>query len=415
MADIHTILVGQSGGPTAAVNASLAGVISAARKAQIHILGIRYGIEGLLDGHEPIDLTETLPTKRDLELLARTPSSYLGSCRYKLPDMYENPSDYEQLFKYFDERQADGVLYLGGNDSMDTIDKLSAYGAQHQLPQRFVGVPKTIDNDLMEIDHTPGYGSAAKFVATCVSEIARDSSVYDLKSATVVEIMGRDAGWLAASAALASAPELPCPDLILLPERPVTAEALCKRVRELLERKNTVVIASSEELHTPEGVPLSEAGAGSVTTDAFGHKASLSGTSRYLASAIQNKLHVKTRAVELSTLQRSASHCASACDLKEAYKLGAAGVNAVLAGKTGVMTTLVRDSDLPYATHLETVAVSKVANKIRTMPDALISEDGMNVTQAYLDYARPLISGEVSQLTIDGIPAHIAALDPLEA
>lgn len=406
----RTVLVGQSGGPTAAINASLAGVIACAREAGAHTLGMRYGVEGLLAGRT-VDLDAAVPDARTLELLALTPASYLGSCRYKLPDAAADEAPYQKLFALFGELGVDAVLYIGGNDSMDTISKLAAYGAKMQSPIRFVGVPKTIDNDLMATDHTPGYGSAAKFIATAVGEIARDASVYDLKSVEVVEIMGRNAGWLAAASALASAPELPCPDLVLLPEVPQTEERITERVADLLPRKNTVVIAASEGVRNAEGKLLCEAGSAKAAKDAFGHEAALSGTCRYLAGVLKRELGVKCRATELSTLQRAASHCASATDLAEARDLGAAAVRAAFSGATGIMCTIERLSSLPYLTKIGTVAIADVANEERTVPASMIAEDGMHMTDAYLRYARPLIEGEPHPLYVDGMPFRLSALD----
>ena len=406
----RTVLVGQSGGPTAAINASLAGVIACAREAGAHTLGMRYGIEGLLEDRT-VDLDAAAPDAKALELLALTPASYLGSCRCKLPDYQEDEAPYQKLFALFDELSVDAVLYIGGNDSMDTISKLSAYGAEKESPIRFVGVPKTIDNDLMATDHTPGYGSAAKFIATAVGEIARDASVYDLKSVEVIEIMGRNAGWLAAAAALASSPELPCPDLVLLPEVPQTEERIVERVASLLEHKNTVVIAASEGVRDASGKLLCEAGGAKAAKDAFGHEVALSGTCRYLAGVLKRELHVKTRGTELSTLQRAATHCASATDLAEAKSLGAAAVRAAFAGSTGIMCTIERVSSLPYQTKIGTVAIADVANEERTVPASMIAADGMHVTDAYLRYARPLIAGEPHPLYVDGMPLRLPALD----
>ena len=222
MTDEKCVLVGQSGGPTSAINASLAGVISAGMDAGARVVGMRYGIQGFLDGRS-VELSRSFGDPRDLELLRDTPSSWLGSCRYKLPDPADDEATYQRLFDRFREVGADAVLYIGGNDSMDTIAKLGAYGREYGSPIRFIGVPKTIDNDLVQTDHTPGYGCAARFVATAMREIACDANVYDLKSVTFVEIMGRDAGWLAASSALAN------PDLILLPEAPLASQGCLPR------------------------------------------------------------------------------------------------------------------------------------------------------------------------------------------
>lgn len=405
----NTVLVGQSGGPTAAINASLAGVVDAARAAGLHAVGMRYGIQGLLDGRT-VDLDERLASLAQLELLSHTPSSYLGSCRYKLPDPSTDETPYRTLFKRFSELDACAVLYIGGNDSMDTIAKLSRYGKATGSKIRFVGVPKTIDNDLILTDHTPGYGSAAKFIAATVDELACDADVYDLKSVTFVEIMGRDAGWLAASAALAGEAGGHAPDLVLLPEVPLDEQNLLQRIADLLDKKNTVVVAVSEGVRTADGTLVCEHAGSTARLDAFGHAAALSGTSRYLADLAKRELGCKTRAVELCTTQRCAAHLASQTDLTEAAGLGARGVNAALEGASGVMSVLVRTSNTPYEVRYELVDVNRVANAVKAVPEEMISEDGMGVAEAYLRYARPLIAGEPSLLFVGGVPAHVAPL-----
>ena len=395
MAAEKCVLVGQSGGPTAAINASLAGVFSATRAAGLRSIGMRYGIQGFLDGRT-VDLDATLPDERSLALLRNTPASWLGSCRYKLPDPTEDEAVYQRLFKRFEEVGAEAVLYIGGNDSMDTIAKLGAYGRAHGSAVRFIGVPKTIDNDLVGTDHTPGYGSAARLVATAVEEIARDADVYDLKSVTFVEIMGRDAGWLAASSALAD------PDLVLLPEVPLVEDALVARLEALLAEKNTIVVGVSEGVRTPEGELICERAAAPGTgVDEFGHLATLSGTGRYLASMVKERLGCKTRAVELSTFQRCASYIASEVDLQEAFDLGALGVSAALAGETVKMCALERLSDEPYETRTTLVDVLSVANKVKGVPREWISADGMGVTEQLLAYVIPLI---------DELPPQLAPL-----
>ncbi len=405
----NTVLVGQSGGPTAAINASLAGVVDAARAAGLHAVGMRYGIQGLLDGRT-VDLDERLASPAQLELLSHTPSSYLGSCRYKLPDPSTDETPYRTLFKRFSELDACAVLYIGGNDSMDTIAKLSRYGKATGSKIRFVGVPKTIDNDLILTDHTPGYGSAAKFIAATVDELACDADVYDLKSVTFVEIMGRDAGWLAASAALAGEAGGHAPDLVLLPEVPLDEQNLLQRITDLLDKKNTVVVAVSEGVRTADGTLICERADSTARLDAFGHAAALSGTSRYLADLAKRELGCKTRVVELCTTQRCAAHLASQTDLSESAGLGACGMNAALEDASGVMSALVRTSNTPYEVRYELVDVNRVANAVKAVPEEMISEDGMGVAEAYLRYARPLIADEPSLSFVGGVPAHVAPL-----
>ena len=385
---IRRLLVGQSGGPTAAINASLAGVVETARALGIKTLGMRHGVEGLLE-EDVVDLDLTLPTAAHLQLLRQTPASYLGSCRFKLPDM---------------------ILYIGGNDSMDTISKLAAYGEATGSSVRFIGVPKTIDNDLEGIDHTPGFGSAAKFIATSVAELARDASVYDLDNVLVVEIMGRDAGWLAASSVLARQDGLGAPHFILTPEAPVDEAALVDAVADRMGETRTVVLAVSEGARRPDGSLMCEPPTGAIKVDAFGHAAALSGTGRYLAGLIGGRLGLKTRAVELSTLQRCASHLASATDLAEASALGGTAVRAVADGLTGKMPVIRRTGDRPYTVEYGLVDVADVANKERHIPRAWITPDGLDVTSEFVEYVRPLVAGEVAPYCVDGLPHHIPAL-----
>ncbi|WP_321972986.1 diphosphate--fructose-6-phosphate 1-phosphotransferase [Paratractidigestivibacter sp.] len=397
MADVKRILVGQSGGPTAAINSSLAGVVAGAREAGVEVIGMRHGIQGFLAG-QTVDLAAALPDDAAIELLRHTPSSWLGSCRFKLPalDAAGTEAFYTDAFAKFEAAGMDAVLYIGGNDSMDTIAKLGAWGARVDSPIRFIGVPKTIDNDLVGIDHTPGYGSAAKFVATATSELMLDADVYDLKNVLFVEIMGRDAGWLAGSACLAE------PDLVLLPEVTFNEDALVERMGELLERQNTVVIAMSEGLREADGHLIAEKTVAAGTkVDEFGHLAQLSGPSRYLASLVGGRLGVKTRAVELSTLQRCASHLASKVDLDEAFELGRVGVRAAMAGESVKMCSLTRTSSDPYSVEYALVDVLEVANQVKAVPREWICEDGLNVTEALRAYVEPLV---------DGLPEHLAAL-----
>ncbi len=390
-AAIKRILVGQSGGPTAAINSSLAGVIAAGRAAGAEVVGMRYGIKGFLDGRM-VDLGQALPNEQSVDLLRRTPSSWLGSCRFKLPAL-DDVTFYDEAFSSFDEAGVDAVLYIGGNDSMDTIAKLGEYGEKIGSPIRFVGVPKTIDNDLVGIDHTPGYGSAARFAATATAEIARDADVYDLKSVTFVEIMGRDAGWLAGAACLAN------PDLVLLPEVALDEEALVARLRELLAQKNTVMVAMSEGVRTADGHLIAEKTVAAGTgVDEFGHLAHLSGPSRYLADVVKAALGCKTRAVELSTFQRCASHLASEVDLDEAFELGRQAVLAAVAGQSRKMSSLVRAGQDPYAVDYTLVDVSDVANKVKGVPREWISADGMQVNDDFRAYVKPLAGTLPAQL-----------------
>ena len=391
MADEKCVLVGQSGGPTAAINASLAGVIAAARSLGVRVTGMRYGIQGFLAGRT-VDLDEAVPDPRSLALLKQTPASWLGSCRFKLPQASDDESVYQDLFRRFEEAGAGCVLYIGGNDSMDTIAKLGDYGQGVGSEIRFMGIPKTIDNDLVGTDHTPGYGSAARLVATSMAELALDADVYDLKSVTFVEIMGRDAGWLAASSALAN------PDLVLLPEVPLVEDVLMERLAELLATKNTVMVGVSEGVRTPEGTLYCELAAPGAGVDEFGHLATLSGTGRYLASVTKERLGCKTRAVELSTLQRCASQVVSRVDLDEAYMIGGTSTRAALDGETVKMCALQRVADDPYEVRTKLIDVKSVANQVRNVPAEWVGADGMSVTEEFLRYVRPLVGDLPEQL-----------------
>ena len=402
----HNLLVGQSGGPTAVINGSLYGVVSEglANPEIDNVIGMVNGIEGFLADHT-IDMAP-LKENGELERIRTTPGSYLGSCRYKLPENLSDPV-YPELFQKFTEKEISYFFYIGGNDSMDTVSKLSRYAATVGSDIRIIGEPKTIDNDLMLTDHTPGSGSAAKYIATILKEVICDSSVYDLRSVTVAEIMGRHTGWLAAAASLAAGPDCNGPDLILLPECPFDEEAFLKRVAELEKERHNVIIAVSEGVKNKDGVFLCDLVSTAGQLDAFGHKAILSGTSRYLADLIRVRLGCKTRAIEFSTLQRCASHLASRTDVTEAYQVGGAAVEAAMRGETAKMAAIKRLSDQPYRVETEMVDVTKVANFEKKVPADWITEDGMHVNEKFERYARPLIQAELSPIYINGVPRHI--------
>ena len=400
-------IVGQSGGPTSVINASLAGVFESCKSRGADIVyGMCNGVAGLLE-ERVVDLSTVLTDDLDIELLKRTPSSFLGSCRHKLPDPTVDEKPFVQLFELFRQNDIGAVFYIGGNDSMDTISKLSAYGKTVNSEIRFIGVPKTIDNDLMLTDHTPGYGSAAKYIATILKEVICDSSVYDLRSVTVAEIMGRHAGWLAGAACLAGGEDCEGPDLILLPEVPFDQDKFLARVDELQRVKSNVIIAASEGVKTADGTYLCDLVSTAGQLDAFGHKAILSGTSRYLSELIHDKLQCKSRAIEFSTLQRCASHLASRTDVNEAYAVGGAAAAAAFAGESGRMIALKRVSNYPYQCITESVDVQQVANLEKKVPLDWISPDGMQVTAAFEEYARPLILDEVTPVYVNGTPRHI--------
>ena len=401
------LIVGQSGGPTAVINSSLAGVYETAKNLGVNkVYGMLYGIEGLLQ-EKMVDLDEMLGDIMSIELLKRTPSSYLGSCRCKLPTPEQDERVYETLFRLFDKYEIGALLYIGGNDSMDTIAKLSAYGARIRSEVRFIGVPKTIDNDLMLTDHTPGYGSAAKYIATILKEVIADASVYDIRSVTVAEIMGRHAGWLAGAACMAAGPDCDGPDMILLPEVPFDPENFLKRVDDLQKSKSNVIIAASEGVKTADGTFLCDLVSTAGQLDAFGHKAILSGTSRYLADLIHDNLGCKTRAIEFSTLQRCASHLSSRVDVGEAYQVGGAAVTAALAGESGKMASLKRLASRPYHCITEMIDINAVANFEKTVPLNWITPDGTHVTKEFYEYVRPLIQSELTPIYVNGTPRHV--------
>lgn len=397
------IIVGQSGGPTAAINASLAGVYQTARaNGAGTVYGMRYGISGLLEG-KYINLNETLKSDMDIELLKRTPSSFLGSCRHKLSA--DADEEYERIFKFLAEKDIGCFFYIGGNDSMDTIAKLARYGEKIHSPIRFAGVPKTIDNDLAVTDHSPGYPSAAKFIATAVKELVRDSLVYDTKSVTVVEIMGRNTGWLTAASALAGGSDSEGPDLIYLPEVPFDIGQCLDKIHTLQKEKKSLVIAVSEGIRSADGKYICESADAPLSTDVFGHKA-LTGAGRFLAGIIGSKLDCKCRAVELSTLQRCSAHILSQSDVTEAYSAGAAAVNAAFDGKSGVIAVLKRISDNPYLCATDICRAEEMANIEKYMPRSWINTSGDYVTEAFIRYASPMIQTQVSPIIVNGLPAH---------
>ena len=381
---MKNLLVGQSGGPTAVINASLYGVVKAAlASSEIdHVYGMVNGIEGMLQDHT-IDLGESL-SKEELELLKLTPAAYLGSCRYKLPESLTD-AFYETIFEKFRRMEIGYFLYIGGNDSMDTVSKLSRYAAHHGSDIRFIGIPKTIDNDLIQTDHTPGYGSAAKYVAASVREIALDASVYQQKAVTIVELMGRHAGWLTAASALARKFEGDNPVLIYLPEADFELEQFAKDLKAALEKRNSVDEAM---------------------IDNFGHKM-LTGCGKVLENFIRHRFGVKVRSVELNVNQRCSGMLASETDILEAAMAGNEGVNAALAGGTGKMVAFERVQAEPYHMECRLVDVNEVCNQEKKVPLEWITRHGSDVGQDFLDYARPLIKGEPKRPMEDGIPKYL--------
>ena len=403
MAKKRNIIVGQSGGPTSVINSSLAGVYkNAVERGFDKVYGMLHGIQGLLD-EQYIDLSTQIHSELDIELLKRTPSAFLGSCRYKLPEIHEDRAIYEKIFDILNKLEIYAFIYIGGNDSMDTVSKLSRYAKKINSDIRFIGVPKTIDNDLVHTDHTPGFGSAAKYVASMVREVAIDASVYDnKKSVTIVEIMGRHAGWLTASSALARKYDGDNPRLIYLPETAFDQEAFLKKVQKMLETTPNLVVCISEGIHDKNGTFVCEL-AGDIGTDTFGHKM-LTGSGKYLENLVKEQIGVKVRSIELNVCQRCSSEYLSATDLNESENAGIVGVQAALKGETGKMVTFIRNCDLPYDLSYETADVNEICNMEKAVPSDWITEDGCDVTEAFIQYARPLIQGKVVLPEENGLP-----------
>ena len=402
------IVVGQSGGPTAVINSSVAGVYAAAKKLGVKkIYGMVHGIEGFLQDNL-VDLGEYLDDETGIELLKRTPSAFLGSCRFKMPKIEGHEDVYEKVFEIMEKHDIECLFYAGGNDSMDTVKMLSDYAAAHNKPQRFMGVPKTIDNDLPVTDHCPGYGSAAKYIATSMKEIIRDNESFGVEKPTVciVEIMGRHAGWLTAAAALSRGDDCSGPDAIYLPEVTFDMDKFMEKVKYLAATKSSVVIAVSEGVALADGSFVCELGNASDFVDAFGHK-QLSGCAATLANKVAAETGLKTRAVEFSTLQRAATHLASLTDINEAFQVGYDAVKAAEEGKTGMMITLNRNGDDPYQCGTSAYDIHAIANVERPVPAEWITEDGCDVNEGYINYARPLIMGELQPLFVNGVPRHL--------
>ena len=404
----RNIIVGQSGGPTAVINSSLAGVYKTAKERGFHkVYGMLHGIEGFLD-EMYVDLSTQIHSDMDIELLKRTPSAFLGSCRFKLPEIHENPEIYEKIFSIMNKLEIEVFIYIGGNDSMDTIKKLSDYAIVKGHEQKFLGVPKTIDNDLALTDHTPGFGSAAKYIAASTKEVIRDAMglSYKRKMITIMEIMGRNAGWLTGATALAKTEDCCGPDLIYLPEIPFDVDRFLKKCSDLLEKKPSIVIAVSEGIKVPDGRYVCQLAGGSDYVDAFGHR-QLAGTAGYLASFLAAKTGCKTRAVELSTLQRSSSHMASRVDINEAFMVGGAAVKAADEGDSGRMVVIDRVSDDPYMSAAGIYDVHKIANNEKLVPRSWVNREGNYVTREFIDYVEPLIQGDYQPFMVNGLPQHL--------
>lgn len=393
-------MIGQSGGPTVAINASLAGVIQQANQQGFeHIYGLKNGIKGLLEDTY-FELDE-FREEGKIQALKHTPAMYLGSCRYKLPNEDVDATPYIKIFETLAQLQITDFFYIGGNDSMDTVMKLSSYAKKMHSDIRIIGIPKTIDNDLMGTDHTPGFGSAAKFVATSMLEIIHDSRIYKVKSVTIVEIMGRNAGWLTAASALARSEHQSAPDLIYLPEVVFDKTQFLNDIAELFKTKNNIIVAVSEGVRTADGRFLD---ANEGATDVFGH-AIHDGTGKILEQLVKQEFGCKVRSIELNVLQRCAMHMASKTDLDEAFAIGAAAVDAALAGKTEQMMVYQRLE--PYHLTIASMDVKAIANLEKKIPIEWIAENHHDITPQLYQYLLPLIQGEVSLTYRNGIPEYL--------
>ena len=398
-------IIGQSGGPTAAINASLAGVIYGAKCSNEYenVYGMIHGIMGLLENRY-IDLLKEFDSDEKINALKQTPAMYLGSCRFKLPTYKEDLDVYVKIFDILTKLEITDFYYIGGNDSMDTVMKLDDYAKSINSHINFIGIPKTIDNDLMGTDHTPGFGSAAKYVASSILEVVHDSLIYQLKSVTIIEIMGRNAGWLTAAAALARNEYNDAPDLIYLPEVVFDKERFLRDIHEVFERKNCVVIVVSEGIKDANGNFLDD-NSKYAKKDAFGHVLH-SGTGKMLESLVFKEFQCKVRSIELNVLQRCAMHIASKTDLDESFVIGQKAIDTALANKSGHVMGFKRISNNPYQVDYISSDVRKIANLEQKIPTEWINKDGNNITQELYDYLFPLIQGEVNVNYQNGIPAY---------
>lgn len=402
-------VVGQSGGPTAAINATLAGVIRGCNNAREQgiidtLFGMRNGIEGFL-AENLVNLTELFGDGNNITALELTPAAALGSCRKKMRSPEDDPETYERLLAIFKKYNIRYFFYIGGNDSMDTVLKLSKYAREQDYEMRVVGVPKTVDNDLMVTDHTPGFGSAAKYVAVTMKEILRDVSVYTTPAVTIVEIMGRDAGWLTASSGLTRLSGGRSPDLIYLPEHPFDPEAFLSDILRIQQDHPAVLVAISEGIRFTDGRYVGE-GLGGRKVDAFGHVA-LSGAGKVLEQLVKDRLGCKVRSIELNLPQRCASHIASATDISESVGVGNAAVCAAIEGKTGVMMTINRAEGENYSVCYGSADISGIANGVKSVPPTFINAAGNGITDECIAYLAPLILGEVYPEYENGMPKHI--------
>lgn len=400
---MNNLLVAQSGGPTTAINATLVGVLHGVRTSSKvdKVYGAKNGIEGAINDNL-IDLNELIRDTDAMDTLTYTPSSALGSCRYKMKDWREDEEPYKKIIATFKKHDIKYFIYIGGNDSMDTVDKLSEYCKLNNHDIYVIGGPKTVDNDLNLTDHCPGFGSAAKYVATTISELERDISVYDIPAVTIVEIMGRNAGWLTAASALARVNGGPGPDLIYLCEKALDYDNFIQDVKDKLATKPGVLVAISEGLKDATGAYVSDS-MSSGAVDNFGHKY-IAGSARALEQLVREKIGCKVRAIELNLMQRAAAHIASETDIVESVMLGQKAFSCAVNGETGKMAAIKRLSDNPYRVEFASVPVSEVANHEKVVPMEWITPEGNDVTEEMMAYLRPLIMGQVNIKYENGIP-----------
>lgn len=403
---MNNLLVAQSGGPTAAINATLVGILQEAGICGKidKIYGAKYGIEGAIKDNL-IDLSELMSDYEKLDTLAYTPSSALGSCRFRMKDWRQDEAPYKSIIETFKKYDIKYFIYIGGNDSMDTVDKLSVYCGMNGLETKVMGAPKTIDNDLNLTDHCPGFGSAAKYIATTIAELERDISVYDVPAVTIVEIMGRNAGWLAASSALARVNGQNGPDLIYLCEKEFDTDKFLSDVKNKLSEKPGVLVTVSEGIKDKTGAYISDI-ISSGAVDNFGHKY-IAGAARALEQLIRSTIGCKVRAVELNLMQRAAAHIASETDIKESIMLGQKALSCAINNETGRMAAIKRISNNPYLVEYVSVPVSEVANHEKKVPLSYISPSGNDVTQEMIEYLKPLIRGEINLKYENGIPRQL--------
>lgn len=401
---MKTLLVGQSGGPTSAINATLSGVIEQAAKAGLRVLGARNGIEGVFKENF-IDLTQKAKDEEFVSLLSKTPASALGSCRYKLNT--KNIEKFEKIVEVFHRNDIAYFVYIGGNDSMDTVYQLDKYLREHHIEDiKVIGAPKTIDNDLCGIDHCPGFGSSAKYIATIFAELERELIVYDLESVLIIELMGRNAGWLAASAVLAQNQSGQVPYLIYLEESDFSLEKFELDLRQALAKNKQVIVSISEGLHDESGEYLFNLGKNEGRLDAFGH-AQAGGAGKILEEYVRSQIGCKVRSIEVNLLQRCAAHILSATDIEESKKLGEHATKLVLEGMSGKMSSLQRVPGKEYKVEYTVTDICEVANREKKVPREWMNAAHNGVTQEMVDYLLPLVQGEIFCEYENGLPKYI--------